>query len=103
MTIKDLKDRYLNLPHFSHILIWLGVGVLLLLGIIYGGSYLKDKWNQRKYEQTIAADSKKAKDAETLRDQALGVAQQKNEESKEWQKRADEYKQQLDEALKVLA
>jgi hypothetical protein len=103
MNFKFIKDSYRALPHSRQVIIWLVTGVLLLLFFIYGGGYLRDKWDQRKYEQTIAIDAKRAKDAETIRDQALVVAQQKNEESKEWQRRADELQKQLNVALEVLA
>jgi len=97
-----LKERYLALPHITHLIIYVCGGVLLLLLFVYGGGYLRDKWNQKKYEETLAADSKKATDAEQKEQQALGVAQQAIAERDAALKQANDAHQQLVEAVGIL-
>lgn len=97
-----LKERYMALPHLRQIFIWVLAGVLLLLLVIYGGGYLRDKWDQHRYEAARAADAKKATAAEALAQQAIGEAQRAIKDKQEALQQAAEIQKQLDLALQAL-
>lgn len=97
-----LKEKYLSLSHPTHILIWLGVGLILFGLLFFAFGRVRDAWDTHEYNRTRAADIKKATDAEKQRDEALKVADQALQQRAEAIKQADEAHKQLVEAVQEL-
>lgn len=97
-----ISEKYHSLPHPKQILVWLLVFLLVAGAGVYVFGWAKDKVQANRYEKNKAADEKKAKDAEALAQQALGVAKQKQAESEAAQAEAKKYHEQLLQALAVL-
>lgn len=97
-----ISEKYHSLTHPKQILVWFLVFLLCAGAGVYAFGWVKDKIQENRYEKTKAADEKKAKDAEALAQQALGVAKQKEAESQHYQEEAKKAHEQLLEALSVL-
>lgn len=98
----SITDRYHQLPHPQQILVWLVLFVVLAGAGVYGFGWIKNTIEEHRYEKSKAADEKKAKDAEGLAQQALGVAKQKEVERDAALKDAKEAHDQLTQALQLL-
>jgi uncharacterized protein HemX len=98
-----LKERYLALPHTTHVLIYLGIGIVAFGLLMWGTGKAKDAWELHQYNKTRAADTKKAQEEEQLAQQAVGQAKAKEAEADQWKAKAAELEQQRDLALQALA